>query len=320
MSETIERDPRTGIGGNHPPVEFVMPTLAEQLEPEIYREQLLLDYKPWIDQCEAQRLNFVRMVLKYSTLPRHDAAALPATARQYDLIIAVFPDLSSVRQWSGSAWTALSGADFTARVVPTVVIPDEDTNGRMISYVNQTKKIRKSVEVDRKREYSVLDDACKIVQQVLKVGVLDVLDAIAGTLEKGPMSAYNNAKIARETALREAEANRLAEEANKALAIAARTQNPDLMETAVAAGVAADKAAERAAAPVADKGRSRGSQGGVSASITTWHWRIVNKELIEKRFWKLDEAALAAEAKRVKDTAEVPGIEIYSTVSASVRG
>jgi hypothetical protein len=319
MSITLERD-RTKIGGNNPPPEFVMPTLAEQLEPEIYREQLELENKKSIEQCEAQRLGFVRLVMRYSTLPRHPAVVLPLAAKKYDLIIVDYPDIASVRQFDGSGWVSISGAEFTARVVPTVVIPDEDTNAQVISFVSQTKKIRKLVEEGRKREKTLFDDAGKIVQAVLKVGVIDVLDAITGTLEKGPMSVYDNVKILRETAIREADAKRLQDEADRALAIATRTQHPDLMDTAVAAGVAADKAAGRAAAPVADKGRGRGAQGGVSASITTWHYRIVDRSKIDPEFWMLNEPALAAKAKQVKDTATVNGIEIYFTISSSVRG
>jgi hypothetical protein len=319
MSDVLERI--HGLPGHNigtpPPVP--LPSIAEQLDPEILADQYALDYAKWEAKRDELRAGFIRLMLRYSSLPRHAHDALPATGAAYELCIAEFPDRTSARQFNKDSWQPLDANQVMKWLPSSVVIPDEAVAAQVITFVRQIKDVTKLVESDRKKEKTVFDAAGKVVQGFFQAGILDVLEPMAKVIEAGPLKAYQDRKTAEETRQREAEAKRLQDEADAAFAIAARTQHADLMETAVLAGELADRAVARAALPAADMGRTKGSKGGVAAIITTWKYRVTDESKLPDAYWIIDHATLAADVKRDKDKAKIAGVEIYSDTSSSVR-
>jgi hypothetical protein len=142
------------------------------------------------------------------------------------------------------------------------------------------------------------------------------------------MNDYAAEKLRRERAAAEAERLRLAAEAEQESrrAAAALERGGDVdeaLDRAAEAGAAADAAAERATGRAADLTRTHGVFGAVASAREKWKWRVINIDLVPRKYLTLDDAAINAAGKKRdasgKPVEVIPGIEWYSEVSMGVR-
>jgi len=48
-----------------------------------------------------------------------------------------------------------------------------------------------------------------------------------------------------------------------------------------------------------------------------WQWRLINVNVVPREFLKLDEAKIGQYVRAMKETADIPGIEVYSTTTVA---
>lgn len=187
------------------------------------------------------------------------------------------------------------------------------------SFVKQLRDDIAPIEKSRTTEKKPFDAAATAVQTWFKAR-LDPLTAAVLAMESTLLTPWTNKKIAERKEAARLEALRAAEQAEAALAAARHAPDDDaVLDHAIAVGEEADRAAAAAAAAPKDLGRTRGSAGGVTSVATKWTFRVVDRDQIPRDYWILDEAALAAVARNMKDKASVPGVQFFPETSAKVR-
>lgn len=314
-----------GMGHNQPPAETEVQkplTLAEMLEPEHLREELTRKYAAHQRKVADLMAGAARFCLRYHADPAKGSEVpdTPARGAHFHLVSSQDKtDLGMLISWDGSDWKEVPDRETVQRLLPSVVINDEELAARVTSLTKQIKDNLKVFARDHKSERDTFNDANKVVQDVMKVRLLDPLDTLARSLESGPLNDYQRRKDEAERLRREAEAERARKEAEQAAAAALATQNADLIDNAIEAAKTSEKAERKASAPVSERARVVGAVGGVSVATKVWKFRVVDRAKIPEEYWLLDEQRLGQIARTMKENASVPGVEFYSETKTGVR-
>lgn len=138
--------------------------------------------------------------------------------------------------------------------------------------------------------------------------------------ERQRQEAERQAREAR-AAARKAEDDKAAAEAERMLA---EQQARDARAAADKAKAEAAKASAAAIEKPAELSRQRTDLGAVASLRRTWHFRVVNPEIVPRSFLTVDNAAIASFIKASTDkrthecSATIPGVEIFPVDTARV--
>ncbi|MBT9138984.1 MAG: hypothetical protein DDT31_01564 [Syntrophomonadaceae bacterium] len=192
----------------------------------------------------------------------------------------------------------------------SLIITSHDTYSEAGDWLVTIKKVKKTIEEFFKPMKDAAHKSWKAVCDKEKQE-LDKLSPALNHLNK-QMTDWN---VAQER-LRRLEEDRLRREAEKA-------EEDRRLQAAIEAEQAGEK--EEATAileeplyvppPIVEKTVPK--QAGL-AMTTTWRWRLKDINLVPRQFLNINETALNAHVKNLKDRSNVPGIEVYP--ESSMRG
>lgn len=197
-------------------------------------------------------------------------------------------------------------------------IPSQEVYESLATFGGQLQKSAKSIEASRTALSAPVKAVFDVINDFFKRNGSDVLTEDTKSLGR-VASAWQVKLEAEERAKREEEARRAREEARLAAEFAAKTQHPDVIETAIEASVTADKAAVAAVASTADLVRQRGSQGGMVTARVEWTFGITDETLIPRMYWILDDKKIAATVRAQKEDTNIPGIKVIKGTKANFR-
>lgn len=195
--------------------------------------------------------------------------------------------------------------------------------------VDQTREIKAKaarLEETRKAMTRPLDDAKKAIMDFFRAP--QELLAKAETLLKGSITTFQQEQ-ARIAALAAAEARRQQEEDRKRQA-EEQAAAEALLQQAEVAAQAGDTAAAEAleeqamaaqaqAAPISTYAAPALEKPRGAAMRKVWKARVIDAALVPDQFKVINEKALDAYAKSMKQDAKVPGVEFYAEDSLAIR-
>jgi len=208
----------------------------------------------------------------------------------------------------------------------------EENAGRVTDFIKQLAACIKNANGLRVAEKEPYLEGGRKVDGFFK-GITDPLDKGKRTIE-ARLNVFLRAKAEEERKIREAEAQRQREEAERLAKEAAEREKAitetKSLEDAIAAEAAAEqaradalKAAQEAAAKPADLSRTRGDYGGVASLRTFWDFEIIRYEAIplhEIQPHIPREAIEKALRSYVKAGGrELEGVRIFENTSTTVR-
>lgn len=204
----------------------------------------------------------------------------------------------------------LTTSDYAALI--TVVDAEQYTEA--CEFIRAISRTRKEVEETfgpiKKKAHETWKES---VAQEKKY--LDPLEK-AEKVVKGKIGIYLDAEEKKRLELEAAEREKARKEQDeRALLEAAELERQG--NTAAAEQVVQE--AVSAPAPVVVIPKTVAKQEGISAR-KTWHFRVADASLVPREYLVVDEAKIGAVVRALKDVAKIPGVEIYSESSVSVRG
>ena len=217
-------------------------------------------------------------------------------------------------------------AEATLGVIQAVRITTAEECQAAVDQTREIKAKAARLEETRKAMTRPLDDAKKAIMDFFR-GPADLL-AKAETLLKGSITTFQQEQ-ARIAALATAEARRQQEEDRKrqaeeqAAAEALLLQAEDAAlsgDTATAEALEQQAlAAQAQAAPISTYVAPAPEKPRGAAMRKVWRARVIDPSLVPDQFKVINEKALDAYAKSMKQDAKVPGVEFYAEDSLAIR-
>lgn len=217
-------------------------------------------------------------------------------------------------------------AETTLGVIQAVRITTAEECQAAVDQTREIKAKAARLEETRKAMTRPLDDAKKAIMDFFR-GPADLL-AKAETLLKGSITTFQQEQ-ARIAAAAAAEARRQ-EEADRARQAEEQAAAEALLQQAEAAALAGDTAtaealeekamaAQAQAAPISTYVAPAMEKPKGAAIRKVWKARVIDAALVPDQFKTINEKALDAYAKSMKQDAKVPGVEFYSEDSLAIR-
>jgi hypothetical protein len=214
---------------------------------------------------------------------------------------------------------------FPTRIEAVKIITPEDAQGA-VDQTRDIKALAKKLEEHRK---SQTDPKRKEIEEIMDRyrPATDALDKAEKAL-KGAISAWDAEQ--RRIAAIEAENKRKADQVERDRLAAEQKKSDDLLAQADAAAASGDVAAAEALENQAAQVQTSTSYIATPATIAPekpkgaavkqiWKCRVTDPNLVPKEYWVINEKALDAFAKAMKENAKLPGCEFYPEASVSIR-
>jgi colicin import membrane protein len=217
-------------------------------------------------------------------------------------------------------------AETTLGVIQAVRITTAEECQAAVDQTREIKAKAARLEETRKAMTRPLDDAKKAIMDFFR-GPADLL-AKAETLLKGSITTFQQEQ-ARIAAAAAAEARRQ-EEADRARQAEEQAAAEALLQQAEAAALAGDTAtaealeekamaAQAQSAPINTYVAPAMEKPKGAAMRKVWKARVIDPALVPDQFKVINEKALDAYAKSMKQDAKVPGVEFYAEDSLAIR-
>lgn len=194
-------------------------------------------------------------------------------------------------------------------------IVDDVIAGRATDFAKQLKAEVKNTDETRTKIKAPVLHAQRLIDGEAKK-LTDKLGLATSQVETR-IAAYLKDKADKEKAVRQAEADRLAAEAEAAVEAAVLSGATEDHETAVEALGEAQAAEEKAAAPTVDLTRTRSALGSLAGLKDNWIYAVVDLSKVPAHLLTINDAAVKLAIKQ--GTRDVPGLRIYNDPKVMVR-
>ena len=333
------------IGHNSGPSEAAAPAVTRELflDPDLIRDDLVDRYKA-VAQRSDDLVHAAVRAFAIAANVRVVAEAPTGGTTAPDGGGRLVEQARGKTGWTATLWETRDGTWFKAAQRPVQImqrlagagakIADDDASATLIAFVTkQIKPAQTALEDGRKNEKSGYDRAAAAVQAWFKP-YQDELEAARKATETLLLDPYRKAveaearrRLAQEAEKRRRDAEEARAAAAAALQAAESVQTDAAFTVAIQAGDEADDAAQRAAQAerasnvnAAQLSHQRSDLGGSMTARTTWTFRVVDKTQIPHEYLLVDERALAAMARNMKDKAAVPGVQFVPSTTTVLRG